>query len=131
VSLLVNLGFAVQDAGSGGGPRAGSPACSPGGRFYLHPTYSAQLCCNIGQGSPLRRGTAVADPDHSRQVGIWRLCSCSCKRGEVKKLVSLSKAASRKVANDFLLQGQQPPLLLAMAGPSLSGRGSCFHTDHT
>ena len=48
-------------------------------------------------------------------------------------LVSPSKAASRKVADDFsarassqLLRGHHPPLLLAMAGPSLSGRTHAF-----
>lgn len=136
MSLLVNLGFAVQDAGSERGPgRAVLPAALTclGDRVYLCPLYSAQHRCNIGQGSPLRRGTAVADPDHRRWVGVWWPCSCSCKCGEAESLVSPSKAASHKVADGFsarassqLLQGHHPPLLLATVGPSQSGRAHAF-----
>lgn len=53
--LVVNLGFAVQDAGSERGPgQAVLPAALTclGDRFYLCRLYSAQHCCNIREGSP-------------------------------------------------------------------------------
>lgn len=58
---VVNLGFAVQDAGSERGPgQAVLPAALTclGDRFYLCPLYSARHCCNIGEGSP-RSGEAL------------------------------------------------------------------------
>lgn len=129
MSLLVNLGFAVEDAGSERGP--GEAVLPPaltclGDSFYFCPLHSAQ-------GSLLQRGTAVADPGHRRWVGIWWLCSFSCKCGEAESPVSPSKVASHKVADDFsarassrLLGGHHPPLLLAMAGLSPFGRTHAF-----